>query len=302
MTLESIPHYLHLSLVRLFQQFQDASIAELAIDASFWILHNVIIFCQTDRFLWSCYLRNYLQLWFLWFVENAILFIEVDSCGILWICFVLYVWWRAFSKIKCPFFCDSAIIFMLIVMIIGIILLYLWFLTITNSLWAAYTIRIEIAIVLIDRIYAFREAHHHVSWINFILFCEIWINIRGILLLEFLLSFKDFLCVLYLLFCGSVANVLFTIGIITNIVFSRFKHITENVNNCIIFRCVRMHGVILCYICIITFIVIWDGVVHVMRVNKGDMFLFYYIICRHWGRSHWRWEIVAAEFLVKWIF
>jgi len=35
LTLESIPHDLHLSLVRLFQQFQDASIAELAIDASF---------------------------------------------------------------------------------------------------------------------------------------------------------------------------------------------------------------------------------------------------------------------------
>lgn len=258
----------------------------MAIDASFWILHIVVIFCQTDGFLWSCYLRNHFQLWFLWFVENTILFIEVDSCCIFWICFVLYVWRGAFSKIESSFFCDGAIIFMLILMIIGIILLYLWFLTITYSLWAAYTISIEVAIVLIDRIDAFREAHHHVGCINFVFFCEIWINIRGILLLKFLLSFKDFLCILYLFFCGSIYNVLFTIGYITRIVFSRFKHITENVNNCIIFRCVWMHGVILCDIRIVSFIVIWDGVVNVMRVSKRGWFLFYNIICWHWWRCH----------------
>ncbi len=160
----------------------------MPIDASFRIIEIIITLWQGNWLSRCCYFRNHLQLRLLRLVKNSIVFIKVNNMRVFVVCLIFDTWRRSLYKVKCFFFSNSAINLILILIDI-IILLDLWFFSITQliSLWATGTICIEVTVMLIDGIDTFRTAHHQIRSVQSTFLREVRIDVRRILLLEFLL-------------------------------------------------------------------------------------------------------------------
>lgn len=73
---ETVAHQLYLCFIGLFQEFQDAGVTELFVYTSLRFLQLITV-SMCYSLLGCCHLANHSQLRFFWFIEYAILVIEI---------------------------------------------------------------------------------------------------------------------------------------------------------------------------------------------------------------------------------
>lgn len=159
--LKPIPHQLHLSPVRLFEEFEDSGVAELPIDASFRILVLIDgVSKSTDGLFRGCYFWDDPELGFLGLVEDAIFFIEVyDLWLFLVVIFVLDAClWN--SHIAFSFTLQQSTVVSSL-HFLALRASHTWlsvFISdaIIQSFWIDYTVGLQVAsVIIIDRINTF---------------------------------------------------------------------------------------------------------------------------------------------------